>query len=101
MTEGGNDVQTLISPRGQGAPRREIPMAPRLESLEGKTIYIVDVRWPYTHQFSEELCFALAKRYPGTTFVLREKAGAYGEDDRRLWAEIQERGNGAIMAVGH
>jgi hypothetical protein len=33
--------------------------------------------------------------------VLRGKAGAYGEDDRRLWAEIQERGNGAIMAVGH
>jgi hypothetical protein len=76
-------------------------MAPRLESLEGKTIYIVDVRWPYTHQFSEELCSALAERYPGTTFVIREKAGAYGEDDSRLWAEIQERGNGAIMAVGH
>jgi hypothetical protein len=76
-------------------------MALRLDSLDKKTIYIVDVRWPYTHQFAEEISNALSQRYPDTKFVIREKSGSYMEDDPKLWAEIQEQGNGAILSVGH
>jgi hypothetical protein len=78
-----------------------LPMARRLDSLDGKTIYIVDVRWPYTHQFAEEMCNVLSKRYPDTNFVIREKVGSYMEEDPTLWAEIQEQGNAAILTVGH
>lgn len=92
---------TVVSPRGYLSPTNQTAMANRLDSLDGKTVYIVDVRWPYTHQFSEELFHELSERFPKTNFMLRDKTGAYGEDDPRLWAEIQEKGDAMIMAMGH
>lgn len=92
----------VVDPRGQPPlDLRQTPMAPRLDSLDGKTIYIVDVRWPFTHPFSEEMYSVLSERYPNTKFVLRDKYGSYFDDDPRLWAEIQEKGDAMIMAVGH
>jgi hypothetical protein len=92
---------TVVNPRGQFPALQEAPMALRLDSLDKKTIYIVDVRWPYTHQFAEEIRNELSERYPNTKFVITEKSGSYMEDDPKLWAEIQEQGNGAILTVGH
>lgn len=94
-------MNTVINPRGQLPAMQQTPMALRLDSLGGKTIYILDVRWPYTHQFIEEMRDVFSERYPDTKFVIRDKAGAYGEDDPKLWAEIQERGDAAIVAIGH
>jgi len=94
-------MNTVINPRGQLPATQQTPMALRIDSLNGKTIYILDVRWPYTHQFIEEMRDVLSKRYPDAQFVIRDKAGSYGEDDPKLWAEIQERGDAAIVAVGH
>jgi hypothetical protein len=92
---------TVVNPRGQFPALQQAPMALRLDSLDKKTIYIVDVRWPYTHQFAEEMCHVLSERYPNTKFIVMEKTGSYMEDDSKLWAEIQEQGNGAILTVGH
>jgi hypothetical protein len=91
----------VVSPRGQLPPTQFVPMAPRLDSLEGKTIYIVDIRWSYTGQFTEELRDVLSERYPNTKFIRRDKAGPYGEADPKLWDEIQKEGDGMIMATGH
>ena len=92
---------TVVNPRGQRPPTQFFPMAPRLDSLDGKTIYIVDIRWPYTVQFSEELNAVMAEQFPNTTFVHREKAGSYGEADPKLWEEIKEKGDAMILATGH
>lgn len=94
-------MTTVINPRAQFPATRATPMAQRLDSLAGKTVYVVDVRWPYTHQFAEELSNVLSERFPDTNFVVREKTGPYMEDDPKLWAEIQERGHAAIVTVGH
>lgn len=94
-------MNTVINPRGQLPAMQQMPMARRLDSLDGKTIYILDVRWPYTHQFTEEMCNLLSERYPDSKFIIREKVGSYMEDDPKLWAEIQEKGDAAIVAVGH
>jgi hypothetical protein len=94
-------MNAIVNPRGQFPAIQQVPMALRLDSLRGKTIYIVDVRWPYTHQFAEEMGRVLSEKYPDTRFAVREKSGSYMEDDPKLWAEIQERGNGAILTVGH
>jgi hypothetical protein len=69
--------------------------------MDRKTIYIVDIRWSYTGQFTEELRDILSERYPKTKFIRREKSGPYGEADPTLWAEIQEKGDGMILATGH
>jgi hypothetical protein len=92
---------TVLNPLGQPPAIAQVPMAPRLDSLDGKTIYIVDVGFEGTHQFFTELKKMLGERYPKTSWIVREKAGNYFEDDPKLWAEIKNQGNGMIMGLGH
>ena len=42
-----------------------------------------------------------AEKYPKVKTVFREKAGPYLDNDRKLWAEIKEKGDAMIMAMGH
>ncbi|MFC1533127.1 hypothetical protein ACFL7M_07175 [Thermodesulfobacteriota bacterium] len=101
MTNGTSKI-TVVNPGGQPPTLQAMPaMAPRLDNIEGKTVYIVDINWPYTRQFTEELYDVFSKRYTNTKFVFRDKAGAYREDDPTLWAEIKEKGDAMVMAVGH
>ena len=92
---------TVLNPRGIQPPIRLIPMAPRLDTLDGKTIYVVDTKYPLTKPFVQEVYNVLKEKYPKTNWVFREKIGSYFDDDPKLWAEIKEKGNGMVMAIGH
>jgi hypothetical protein len=91
----------VMNPRGMKPPIRQIPMAERPATLDGKTIYIVDTRFPRTREFVETLVETLAERYPKTDWVLKDKFGGYMDDDPKLWADIKENAHGAIVTVGH
>jgi hypothetical protein len=92
---------TALNPLGTLPPLQLQPMAPRLDTLDSKTIYIVDVKFPASEQFGEELVNLLKENYPKTNFVYKKKAGSYFDDDPQLWAEIKENGDGMIQYVGH
>ncbi len=91
----------VLNPRGIQPPIRLIPMAPRLDTLEGKTIYVVDTRYPLTEPFVQEVFKIMKEKYPKTNWVFRNKIGSYFDDDPKLWQEIKEKGHGMIMAIGH
>jgi len=91
----------VMNPRGIQPEIRKIPMAARPATLDGKTVYIVDTKYPNTKPFVEELYVALKSKYPKTTWVLREKFAGYMDDDPKLWKEIKEKGAGAIVLLGH
>jgi hypothetical protein len=101
LAQGQEPKIAVLNPLGQPPAIALVPMAPRLTSLEGKTIYIVDVGFTDTHQFLEEIQKLMSARYPKTTWIVRTKIGTYFEDDPKLWAEIKEKGHGMIMGVGH
>lgn len=90
-----------LNPRGTPPPIRLIPMAPRLDSLNGKTVYLVDVGFHDGDNFLRQIQIWFQKNMPGVTTVFRRKAGAYAEDDPKLWEEIKVKGNAMIMAIGH
>ena len=92
---------TVLNPLGQPPPIEKIPMAPRIDNLEGKTIYIVDINFTDTHQLFTEMQKLLVEKYPKTKWEVRVKTGNYGDDDKNLWAEIKEKGHAMIMGVGH
>ena len=92
---------TVLNPMGQPPPIARVPMAPRFTTLDGKTIYIVDIGFTDTHQLFTEMQKLLSEKYPNTTFIVKTKIGTYFEDDPKLWAEIKEKGGGMIMGVGH
>ena len=92
---------TVMNPRGIQPEIRKIPMAPRQASLDGKTVYIVDTKYPNTKPFVTELTAALQAKYPKTTWVLRDKAAGYMDDDPNLWKEVKAKAAGAIVVLGH
>ena len=92
---------TVMNPRGIQPPIRLIPLAPRLDTLDGKTIYLVDIRYQRSRDFVEELHKVLKERFPKTNWVLKDKFGGNMDDDPKLWAEIKEKGHGAIVLLGH
>ena len=92
---------TVMNPRGIQPEIRKIPMAPRQATLDGKTVYIVDTKYPNTKPFVGELFAALKAKYPNTTWVLRDKIAGYMDDDPNLWKEVKEKGAGAIVLLGH
>jgi hypothetical protein len=92
---------TVLNPLGQPPAIARVPMAPRIDNLDGKTIYIVDIGFTDTHQLFTEMQSLLSRRYPKTTWVVKTKVGTYFDDDPKLWSEIKEKGQGMIMGVGH
>ena len=92
---------TVMNPRGSPPPIRLIPMAPRLDSLDGKTVYFVDVRYPEGDVFLKEMMAWFSRNKSETKLVFRQKSGAYADNDPELWDEIREKGDAMIMAIGH
>src|SRR3990170_6240559 len=96
----GTRVRAL-NPRGTPPPVLLQPMAPRPASLEGRTVYLVDVRFMNGDVFLGEIRKLLAQKHPGTKLEFRQKRGGYTEDDPELWAEIKARDALVVMAIGH
>ena len=79
-----------------------VPLAPRLDSLEGKTIYLVDMNYEgiLGTPVMGEMQAWFKKNMPGVKTVLKLKSGSYISDDPALWKEIAENGgDGVIMGV--
>ena len=95
---------TVMNPAIPTKLAKRLPMtAPRLDTLEGKTIYMVDNQWggpegPY--QLFTEMQKWFAKNMPGVKTVLRRTRGNMFTDDPELWKEISEKGDAAIIGVG-
>ena len=96
---------TVLNPLGKPPAIRQIPMAHRLDTLDGKTVYFVDVlfRGPTGGGGSllREMMDWFVKNMPKVKTVFREKTGSYFDDDPKLWAEIKEKGDAMVMAIGH
>lgn len=97
----GDGLITVFNPLGQPLDSELFSLAPRFDTLDGKTIYIVDVKYPATTVFRNELTNALKEKYPNTNWISREKTGSYFEDDPELWSEIKAEGAGMIIFIGH
>lgn len=93
-------IETL-NPKGLPPPIQLIPMAPRLSSLDGKTIFLVSDGFAGADRFLNQIAIWFQKNMPSVKTVYRLKAGSYFDDDPKLMAEIKASGNAMIMAYGH
>jgi hypothetical protein len=92
---------TALNPKGLPPPVQLVPMAPRLASLDGKTIFLVSDGFPGADHFLAQVALWFQKNMPGVKTEYRLKAGAFADDDPKLNAEIKASGNAVIMAIGH
>jgi hypothetical protein len=91
----------VLDPRGQ--PTAEITssaLAPRLDTLQGKTVYMVDIGFGGGYDFLEEAAAWLNRNIPSIQIELRHKKGNMFLDDPELWAEVKAKGHAVIFGVG-
>ena len=75
-------------------------LAPRLDSLDNKTIYLVDTGFAGGKEFLEEMQAWFKRNMPSVKTVLRIKSGTPYSDSPELWAEIKKNANGVVFGVG-
>ena len=104
MAQRGDDVTliTVMNPAIENNPVDRIPLAPRLDKIDGKTIYLVDVNWgglDAAYSVFEEIKDWFAKYNPSVNIVIRRKRGMYELNDPALWKEIAEKGHAALVGI--
>jgi hypothetical protein len=85
---------------GSGAGVPSWSMAPRLDSLNGKTVYLVNQGFGGSALFMEQFRAWFAENMPTVKTVLKRKTGFIFRDDTTdLWKEIKEQGDAVIFGV--
>ncbi len=75
-------------------------MARRLDTLNGKTIYMVNQGFGGSDLFMEQFQAWFAENMPTVKTILRRKTGFIFRDDTTdLWKEIKEKGDAVIFGV--
>lgn len=91
----------VLNPQGNPPPIKRKTMAARLDGLEGKTVYLVDVRFNDGDILLHQMKCWFEEKMLSVNTVLVRKSGVYTYDDKVLWREIKEKGDAVIMAIGH
>jgi len=97
-----NDTKiTVLNPVGQPPKIAKKTAAPRLETLDGKTIYLVDCRFDDSIELLKQVQVWFAEHMPAVTTRIVSLSAYYGHDDPKTWEEIKANGDAAIIGVGH
>jgi hypothetical protein len=94
---------TVLNPMGTPPPITLIPQAPRLGTMDGKTVYFINTGFIGTDRLMAVMMDWFKANYPKTNLVYKDyKSGAgLAELSKDLWAEVSEKGDAAIVGLGH
>lgn len=94
---------TVLNPMGTPPPIKLTPQAPRLSSLDGKTIYFLNTGFIGTDRLMSVMMDWFKANHPKTNLVYKDAKSGVGlaEINKTLWAEIEEKGDAAIVGLGH
>jgi hypothetical protein len=99
--ESSGEKITVLSPIGYPPKVARKTAAPRLESLDGKTIYLVDCRFDDSIELLKQVQAWFAQHMPGVATRIISLSATYQKDDPKTWQEIKTNGHAAIVGVGH
>jgi hypothetical protein len=92
---------TVLNPMGTPPPIQLKLPAPRLDTLDGKTIYFVNTGYIGTDRLMGVMVDWFKANNPKTNVEYRVSKGGMAGVDRDLWAEIGQKGDAAILGLGH
>jgi hypothetical protein len=100
---GSDGLITVMNPGIPNKLATRFPLAPPLDSLENKTIYMINLSWEGPdagNYFYGAMREWLAQRYPGIKTVVKVTAeGMFGSDPAILKEMIANKADGAIVGV--
>ena len=79
-----------------------IPLTPRLDTLEGKTLFLVDIGWGGENaapSIYKEMKAWFAQNMPSVKVEIRTVKGSYMAEQPELLKEIAEKGDAAIFGI--
>ncbi len=90
-----------VLPPGMGVPPpSSSSLAGRLDTLENKTVYLVDTGYGGGYKFMQQLQKWFGEHMPSVTTVPKRKPGnLFMDDNSDLWEEIKEKGHAAVVGV--
>ena len=77
-------------------------LATRLDTLEGKTVFMVDIGWggpQAAPSIYTEMKAWFAQNMPNVNVEVRSIKGSYMQDQPELWKEIKEKGHAAMIGI--
>jgi hypothetical protein len=98
------ELITVLNPAISVPMAARAPLAPRAATLEGKTIYLVDLQWggPQAgYSVFEEMQKWFAKNMTSVRVELRRSSGGWMGDDPALRKEIADKkAAGVVIGIG-
>ena len=92
---------TVLDPTGYPPKIAAKALAPRLDTLQGCTVYLVDCRFDDSDVFLTQMQAWFAEHLPSVKAVVKRISSVYLNDDPTTWEEIKAHGHAAILGVGH
>jgi hypothetical protein len=92
---------TVLNPMGFPPKINKKTPARRPESLDGKTIYLVDCRFDDSIEVLKQVQNWFGEHMPSVKTKIISLSATYQADDPKTWNEIKANGDAAIVGVGH
>ncbi len=92
---------TVLNPMAFPPKIGQLGMASRPDSLEGRTVYLVDCRFDDGDILMRQIAGWFSDNEPEVNVEVRRKTDVYTRRDDRLYEEIREKGDAAVIGVGH
>jgi len=88
-------------PPGMGGPPPSLTsFARRLDTLENKTVYLVDIGFGGGYNFMLQLQKWFKEHMPSVTTIVKRKPGNVFMDDKNdLWEEVKAKGHAVVLGV--
>jgi len=96
-----NNKILAMNPMGYPPKIEQLGMAPRLDSLKGKTVYLVDCRFDDGDILLQQMHNWFEENMPEVNAVFVQKSGVYTQNDPKLFAELKEKADAVILGTGH